>query len=676
MNVLGILGDPKDAQQFSCDLEGQWDNGWYHDSAAAIVCDGEVLAAVEEERISRQKHTGKFPVRAINACLKLARLDKSDIDLFAFGERGGIGKHRDARISSKKIASLLSDLVPGGTIPSTRIRLVDHHLSHAASAFYPSGFEKALIYTADGFGDDLGGTIGIGNKKQIEIIQAFSFEQSLGRYYSAVLPYLGYRDGDEYRMMGLAPYGDPSKYRKIFENLFELLPEGNYALKDHDSRYVTAILSRLGPPRTPGGPFLQIHKDIAASVQESLEKITLHTIRFFKQKTGLNSLCLAGGVAQNCVLNGVILREKLFNSIFVQPASTDAGIPLGAALYVSNNEGKSSTKPAVVQNVYWGSRLPHKEEIIAELSSWNKMISVYENSNIFEVAAELLASGEVIGWVNGRSEFGPRALGNRSLLADPRSAIVRDKVNSLIKERESFRPFAPVIKEEFLCQFFDVPKGVNKLPFMTFAIPVSSKYRDSIPAVTHHDGSARVQTVSEEQNSKLYSLISAFEKLTSLPLLLNTSFNQDGEPIIDSVNDAVVCLLNSDLKYLFIDDILIVKQTTRLDIKELKFGGLRDDCALVGRPTISEGHIRWTYGLTRRKGQTIQLAKESYLTLMNASVDKSLADTLRSQIDQPTTEALDTVTNDIKLLWRQRAIILRPWSDFGIDLRLAHPNKT
>ena len=380
--------------------------------------------------------------------------------------------------------------------------------------------------------------------------------KSLGRFYDDVIGFLGYTVFDEYKVMGLAPYGNPERYRNVFQTLYTLLPNGDYVI--HQDEIIS--LFDLGIPRRKGEPFTQIHKDIAASLQETLENIVFHVIQYYKQETKQKNLCMAGGVAHNCTLNGKILRSGMFENVFVQPAAHDGGCALGAALYAYYNANPMAKKPSKLEHVYWGTDIGGSPSILNQLMQWQDFITFDKLMNVSEQTAKLLASGYVVGWVQGRSEFGPRALGNRSILADPRPEENKGRINKMIKKREGYRPFAPSVLEEDVDDFFEVPPNQKQLPFMIFVVNVIEEKRNLLGAVTHVDGTARVQTVSRKTNEKYWDLIHWFKKLTGVPILLNTSLNNNVEPIVDSVEDAVICFLTTGLDYLVVGEYLIKKK--------------------------------------------------------------------------------------------------------------------
>jgi carbamoyltransferase len=559
--VLGVSGgfDAIDSNEF------KFPYSFAHDSAAVLLRDGAVVAAIEEERINRIKHTNRLSVQAVAFCLAESGLRLADVDCLAFycsepwldaltlkgflfeGNRLGL-------LGVRRLLQYLFERELGTALPLDRFRFVPHHRAHAVSAHWMSGFPSSLVTTLDGYGDDLSGSISAADGSRLDTLRTYTVAQSLGHYYLAGISVLGYRLFDEYKVMGLAPYGDPAAFRDLFRTFYTLGPDGDYAI--HLDR-MTGLFD-VCPVRERGGAFLQVHKDVAAALQESLETIVLHVLRHYRNVTARTRLCLAGGVAQNSSLNGTILRSGLFDDVFVQPAAYDAGCALGAAMDACL--AHDALPNVRLEHVYWGTPIARGGALEPQLQAWQPLVSCGRMQDRSTAVAQLLAQGAVIGWVQGRSEFGARALGARSILADPRPAANKDLINAMIKKREAYRPFAPSVLEEHLHEYFEVPPHVDRLPFMTFVVPVRERWRACLGAVTHQDGTARVQTVSRSAAPRFWELIDAFRQVTGLPLLLNTSFNNNVEPIVDDVGDAVTCFLTSGLHYLVIDDFLVQRQ--------------------------------------------------------------------------------------------------------------------
>lgn len=551
--------------------------GWSsHDGAAVLLSDTGIIAAVEEERLNRVKHSNFFPVHAINACLSYAGIDFSAIDCVAmnFEERiqdvfpcdAGLPAVNlfleDTTQRSCTVREMICDLFERAFHAdiTNRLSFCNHHLAHLWSTWGVAPFESGIVVSIDGSGDALSGMVALGSKDGLEVLRRTAVEHSLGNLYSDLIRFLGYKRFDEYKAMGLAPYGDASRFRKLFQLLFALLPEGEYKLLSREDRWRAIGDAGLLPQaRRRGAPFDKVHMDFAAALQETLETIVMHMLRFFQKRYGVENLCLAGGVAHNCSLNGRILYEGGFRSLFVQPAAHDAGGALGAAI-AANTGSLPALKRQGMRHVFLGRPLAEGEAVEAELRRWRRFIEYRHEGDTSRIVATTLADGAVVGWVRGRSEFGPRALGNRSILADPRPAGNKDRINQMIKKRESYRPFAPSIIEERLEEVVDVPPTLADFAFMTHALRVQPHVRRILGAITHVDGTARVQTVSREVAPEYWELIHHFERITGVPALLNTSFNNNREPIVDSVRDAVVCFLTTGLDMLVVGEYIATKR--------------------------------------------------------------------------------------------------------------------
>ena len=559
---------------------------FYHDSAAALVVNGEVVAAAEEERFSRKKHDSGFPSSAVNFCLAQGKVSINQVDYVVFYEK-----------PLQKFERLLQTYIrtwPYGLFSflkamrewltrklwiehairkhlrfSGHILYVEHHYAHAASAYYCSPFQKSAIVTMDGVGEWDTTTLGFGDGNTIRLTHSIVFPHSLGLLYSALTYYLGFTvNSDEYKVMGLAPYGNPEIYYKKFLELITWKNDGSFKLNMSYFSYeygLTMTNARFNtlfgaPPRKPESALTQREKDIAAALQKITEEIILKIFGHAREICGSTNVCLAGGVALNCVANGKILASKIFDNIYIQPASGDAGGAVGAALYVFYDVLGNTKKGSAMPNVFLGPAYTDKEiklrvggeiQRLAEIKKIS--FKTTNESQLYDEVAALIEGNTAVGWFQGRMEFGPRALGNRSILADPRNKDNWQKINLKIKNRESFRPFAPVVMEEHVQKYFHLPVPS---PYMLFVAPVVT---DAIPAVTHVDGSARVQTVSEEQNEKLYKLLRAFYKRTGCSVLVNTSFNVRNEPIVMSPEDALYCFLNTEMDYLVIGNTIVAK---------------------------------------------------------------------------------------------------------------------
>lgn len=562
---------------------------YYHDSGVALLRDGQIVFAAQEERYTRKKHDENFPKLAVGQAFKRAGITAKDLDDVVFYEkpllkfferiieteikvwpRGFIMYHRAMREwMMKKLwipQNIRKELGYDGSVLFTT-----HHEAHAASAYYCSGFPDAAVVTVDGVGEWATTTIAHGKGKELKTLREVRFPDSLGLLYSAITYYLGFKvNSAEYKVMGLAPYGEP-KYMKEMRTLVDVNEDGSFAL---DMSYFTyeygltmtgrKMEELFGAPTRKGEAKLeQFHKDVAASLQKMTEEIMQKICAEAKKLTGSKYLCLAGGVALNCVANGKILKSGLFEDIFIQPAAGDAGGALGAAL-------------AVWHKKYDGARLPRLADVYlgndysdSEIESFLKKEGLpYENlgkERIIERTATLLEGTSVIGWFQGRMEFGPRSLGSRSIIADARRKENWQKVNLKIKFRESFRPFAPTVLEERTADYFDLDR---ESPYMLLVADVHPGKREEIPAVTHVDGSARIQTIREDQNPTYWKLLKAFEKHTGSGVIINTSFNVRGEPIVESPRDALNCFLNTDMDFLVLGPCILEK--TKMPKEALK----------------------------------------------------------------------------------------------------------
>jgi carbamoyltransferase len=557
------------------------------DASAALVRDGHIIAASEEERFVRSKHYAGFPDRSIQFCLDAGDIDFSDLDGVAFFWNPGI--HAEAGVrrftSSPRHhleflhnvpANLIGYLGGDGVVNTKQvfslesgkeltIHYITHHICHAASAFYTSPFDDAAILTVDGYGERQSTVVSKGLGGKITPVLAVDFPHSLGSLYAALTEYLGFRaNSGEGKVMGLASYGGPGKFEKLIRNMVHLTGTGfeldltcfEY-FHDRPHRYNRRLIELLGPAREPESELDQRHMDIAYGVQKVTEEALLHLARLAKEKTGSTRLCLAGGVGLNCVANGRIVRESGFDDFFFYPAAGDAGTAIGAALWVSHGMfGLDRT--GIVASEYLGPSYT-SQEVRSALDKFG--VAYWKVEGTEKLAAKMIADGLIIGWFQGRGEFGPRALGNRSILADPRRPDMKDLLNSRVKFRESFRPYAPSVLETACGEYFSssVPS-----PYMLRAYDTLPDKVDVVPAITHVDGTARVQTVTEEQNPRYYRLIYALGELTGVPVVLNTSFNIRGEPIVNNIQDALKCFFTTDLDALFVEDFLVVKDESKI----------------------------------------------------------------------------------------------------------------
>ncbi len=555
------------------------------EAAAALLRDGELVAAAEEERFSRIKHHVGFPHNALRYVLQEAGIGLEDVAHVGLYWRPWVLGHRIrttlealTRSPDHFVTRVVRgrEQVSGSYFPMMRLprllrqvhggrdftfHYIEHHLSHAASAFFCSPFDSAAIFTFDGTGEATTTLLAHGEGTRIRKLREIRLPHSLGQFYSAITNFLGFDmfQGEEYKVMGAAAYGEPEFYDFFRQNVLRLTGEAdfqlNIALLDHHLakryQFPEELTRVLGPPRRPDEPFTQRHFNIAASAQKVFEETALHLLRWLKKVTGERFLCLAGGCALNAVLNGRIEREAEFDAVYIQPAAHDAGGALGAALYIYHSRLKRPRR-FVMEHAYWG---PHFEraDYLRALAQTPLAWEELEEDALLHRVAQLLAEGRIVAWFQGRMEWGPRALGNRSILADPRRPEIREIINQKVKRRETFRPFAPSVLEE---RVEDVFGRRLRAPFMITVHPVSPRMRAQIPAVVHVDGTARPQTVSRDVNPRFWALIHQFERLTGIPVLLNTSFNIQ-EPIVCTPEDALECFLRSEMDYLVMDRFLI-----------------------------------------------------------------------------------------------------------------------
>lgn len=651
-----------------------------HDSAAVLLEDGVLVAAVEEERLNRIKHSNHFPARAIRFCLSRRQLSLQDVDFIATNFEESVVDFwaqldllDDARTPNPTSGrQMLGALFAHefGVDVSAKLRFCKHHLAHAWSAYAPSGFDRSLVLVLDGEGDNRSGMVLQSAGGELTVLREFDLSQSLGEFYTQTIKLLGYNRFDEYKVMGLAPYGDATVYAPLFERCYRLLPDGGYQLENPLTWFgCFEQAGLLKQARRKGEPFTQTHKDLAAALQLTLERIVLHILTHFRQTTGLRKLCLAGGVAHNCTLNGKALYSGLFEQVYVQPAAHDAGGALGAALSVWQDEAKRAAarpKAFSLPHLFWGTDCGNDSAIERTLARWQGLVSYEWLDNCAAQTARLLADGAVVGWVQGRSEFGPRALGNRSILADPRPAENKQLINQMVKKREGYRPFAPSVLAERVAEFFVVPPEQRAFPFMIFVLDVVPERRAELGAITHVDGTARVQTVDRATNPRYWELIHAFGELTGVPLLLNTSFNNNVEPIVDSVEEALTCFLTTGIHYLVIGNFLVRKPAVLTTAPAW--------AQLVpqlppGRRLVKRWHKRGAGQLetvweveslaSRFFGQpTVAVSAETFALLEAANGKHTLAQLCAAS--GLADEQRAAVWAQLLTLWEQRAVTLRP----------------
>jgi carbamoyltransferase len=580
-------------------------SAYYHDSAAALLVDGEIIAAAQEERFSRIKHDYRFPKQAVNYCLHEANLTIDQIDHIAFYDKPfikfnriletylqyapwGLSSFVKAMPLWLKQKLWIPDLIKKELGYGGEILFPEHHESHAASAFYPSPFERAAFLTIDGVGEWATSSYGVGNGNKLELLAEMDFPHSLGLLYSAFTYFTGFKvNSGEYKVMGLAPYGEPKYVRTIYDHLIDLKEDGSFRMNmDYFSypaglRMTSGKLDRLfdGPPRKPESGLTQREMDLARSVQDVTEEIVLRMARHVKKETGEKYLCLAGGVALNCVANGKLLRENIFDDIWIQPAAGDAGGAFGAALVI-HHLYLGNPRKSLSGDVQKGSYLGPQYVSTAIQDFLNKQDATYQKLSddaLFDFVSDQIIAGKVIGWFQGRMEFGPRALGNRTIIGDARSAEMQKKMNLKIKYRESFRPFAPSVLEEEVGNWFEIERPSpymllvanvkkDKLKEMTpqqeklFGIEKLNIARSEIPAVTHVDYSARIQSVNKKTNPRYHALISNFFKKTGCPVIVNTSFNVRGEPIVESPSQAYTCFMRTEMDVLVMGNYVLLKE--------------------------------------------------------------------------------------------------------------------
>ena len=597
-------------------------SAFYHDSAACLLKDGEIIAAAQEERFTRKKHDAGFPHNAILYCLKEAGIPAYDIDNVVFYEKPFVKFERlletylafapkgftsfakampvwikDKLFQKSELIKELKKTLDESVDWRERLLFSEHHLSHAASAYFPSPFDSAAVLTLDGVGEWTTTSLAIGKGSDLQVVKEIHFPHSIGLLYSAFTYYTGFKvNSGEYKVMGLAPYGEPRYADLIREKLITVADDGSFQLDMSYFNYATGLTMTNkkfdtlfgGPPRTSETELTQREMDLAASVQKVTEDIVLELAKGISRETGERNLCLAGGVALNCVANGILLREKIFDNIWIQPAAGDAGGALGAALstwYLHHNKERVvSTERDAMKGAYLGPEFTDNE-IETELTNCGANFKKLSEAEMIEEVASALADEKGVGWMQGRMEFGPRALGGRSIIADPRSPVMQKQLNLKVKYRESFRPFAPSVLREDVSEWFeheaDSPYMLlvadvqsDKRRAMTdeeealFGIDKLNVPRSSVPAITHVDYSARIQTVHADTNPKYHAVITKFKEKTGCPLVVNTSFNVRGEPIICSPKDAFKCFMGTEMDVLAVGNYVLYKEQQDEALKE------------------------------------------------------------------------------------------------------------
>jgi carbamoyltransferase len=595
-------------------------SAYYHDAAACLLVDGQIIAAAQEERFTRKKHDSSFPVNSIKFCLDKANISPEDIGYVVFYDKPFLKFERlletylafaprgfksfvaslplwlkDKLFQKKTITNALKELLGNDVDWGQRLLFSEHHLSHAASAFFPSPFERAVVLTMDGVGEWTTTSLAVGSGNKLSVFREIHFPHSIGLLYSAITYYLGFKvNSGEYKVMGLAPYGEPRYVNLIKDNVIDIKEDGSFFLDMSYFDYCTGLTMTNekfnilfgGPPRKQESTLTQREMDIAASIQVVVEEVVLKLAKGAAKSTGEKNLCLAGGVALNCVANGKLLKEKVFEHIWIQPAAGDAGGALGAALgayhIMLNQPRKVSDVMDAMRGSYLGPEFD-QQEIVEQFTKCGAVFETHSEADLVDKVAQLLSNGKAVGWMNGRMEFGPRALGGRSILADPRSSSMQKLLNLKIKFRESFRPFAPSVLREDLLDWFDMEEDSPYMLFVAnvvdnkrkllpelekslFGIDKLNYVRSDIPAVTHVDYSARIQTVHQETNPRYYALIKKFKEITGCPILVNTSFNVRGEPIVCTPEDAFRCFMSTGLDVLVVGNTVLQKT---LQSKEL-----------------------------------------------------------------------------------------------------------
>lgn len=584
MKILGISGlegqMPFKQKRWPSLDEREYRISQGHDSAAALVINGHIVAAVEEERFNRKKHCGDFPVNAIHYCLKEAGLSINDIDEIAHSfdytpyqkvyalDRTGAEFYQEVLSREALLESVKRNLP---VFPVERVHHVGHHLAHAASVYYTSGWNECLVVIVDGMGEAHSVTVFHAHDGKLNRLHQIPAMDSIGILYSLVTLHLGFDfNADEYKIMGLAPYGDPERYREFFEKHVELAEGGSIRIpilrlnrtREEREHYVVTrqyLNEHLIKERRPDADITSEHENVAASLQACLDRALQHICGHFGKKLGLRRLALAGGVALNCTSNGRLLGAGLFNEIYIQPAAGDDGTALGAALYRSAFAKEIMNKRLSVP--FFGPSYT-EEEIAVAVEKFGDRVEVQRFEKLEDIcrrAAKLIAAGKVVAWFRGRMEFGPRALGHRSILADPGHPDMRDRINGMVKMREAFRPFAPAVSLEQASRWFDIPP-MAELPYMIMIVNVREQYRAELPAITHVDGSARVQTVSARDNTDFHTLLRAVGETTGREMVLNTSFNVKGQPIVNTPQEALDTFLRTGIEFLFLENVLVIRR--------------------------------------------------------------------------------------------------------------------
>lgn len=567
------------------------------DSAAVLIQDGIVIAAVEEERLSGVKHTEKFPFASINFCLDQAGITINDIDYICHGfnyadykyffqRNEYLLKYFQAALDPAVQIQHLNNLWPGVNFAKKFIP-VRHHAAHAAGAFYPSGFSEALVLVMDGMGELDSISVYRGKNNRLELLKTYNLLSSVGMLYSMVTCHLGFSiNSGEYKVMGLAPYGDPLQFAAFFSECVSFEPEGEIIIQGfHKNKsfldwetyrgFSEWLTLHTFPARSPESPLEKKHMNLAAALQSTLNNALLHICKHWGKSTGLNKLCFAGGVALNCTANAYLYQQRVFKDMYIQPAAGDAGTALGSALYHYKHTLQQSGNDTPQRLPFFGPT-SQIEKLLRNEKKWIESLEItvsqFSMEEMINIVAEKLSHGKIVAWMQGETEFGPRALGHRSILADPRDPNMRQKINRIVKKREAFRPFAPSVKSEEAHHYFCIsPEDAKLFATMLFVVPVREGFKEKLPAITHVDGTARVQTVDRKEHPIYWSLLDAFEKITKIPILLNTSFNINKQPIIASAKEALMTFADSEIDLLCIDNFIFSKLGIADDISKRQF---------------------------------------------------------------------------------------------------------
>lgn len=666
MLTLGLTGGLDPLHDDSLDTP----DNYTYDGAAVLAEDGRIVAAIEEERLNRVRHSNKFPFQSIRFCLSQHGARIEDVDRIAYyvdEEAANMLLARlylarpeiEPRLDAKTMLAAILGRGLGSKIDPAKIRFFRHKLTHAISAMHHSGFDESLVFIIDNAGGVFLGRREHNGVVTLESIAAFPPSKSMGKFCHAILPFLGMGLFDEHKALALAPYGDAKTFESIFKSFYELLPNGDYAL--HLDR-VGLLIGKVEPKRRDQ-KFNDTHKNIAAAMQHAMEEIALHVMRHYRQVTGQRNLCMAGGMVENTSTNGAILYSGLFDDIFVHPAAYDSGCAVGAALMASYEAG-ASAKTSRVSQAYWGSGIGSESQIADELKAWRGFLDFEKVPDIAMKAAGLIAHGATVGWLQGRSEFGSHALGNRNVFVDPRSEESNHQLNKALRRSEGYRPLALAVPEEDAREFCDLPAGMDSFPFAAFTVKVRDNKRNLLPAATHVDGTARLQTVSRETNPKFWALLQSFKEITGIPALASASFNSNIEPAADSVNDAIVSLLTTGLDFMVAGDFIVKKDVPSWEdqisllislppyVKLWRIKGF-----VERNRSTTRDEIRTSYDSQFRYA----ISRELYEMLITLDGEKTLRDLLEA--DGAQSDRNQALVAELNRLWAERLIVMRASSE-------------